>query len=251
MVLEIPAISAAVLALAWVSGGKPLPPMLVIRMTTVFVGLPALITAIGIGRLAASERLRRGRNGSIARAALVHGLAGILLTLIAALPHAAMPTTVASWSALIAMGALAGAICGAGIGVVCTGSTPRQVSEVLSLVTRPGVTLRQIIDSEDLGRIGAAVRQRASLMFDGLLDPAAPRPTSQPDDGDEGVAAPAVPASEPAAAAPAVPASEPAATEPAPAAPVASAEPEPAAQVAANGALGDDVVRVAADEPRA
>jgi hypothetical protein len=180
MVLEIPSISAAVLGLAWFSG-DPLPPMVVVRLTTVFAGVPALITAIGIGRLAARETLRRGRNGAIAWAALVHSLAGMLLTLIAALPHTAMPTTAMSWAALVVLGAAAGAICGVGIGVVCTGATPRQVSEVLSLVTRPGVTLRQIIDSEDLGRIGAAVRQRASLMFDGLLDPAAPRPVTQHD----------------------------------------------------------------------
>ncbi|MEZ4358795.1 MAG: hypothetical protein R3B48_01330 [Kofleriaceae bacterium] len=113
------------------------------------------------------------------KAAGAHALAGAMLTLIAALPHGGLPMSVAGWAALLAIGGLAGAFCGAIVGVACTGATPRQVTDVLSLVKRPGTTLRQIIDSEDLGRLGAAVRQRASLVFDGLLDPAAPRPSTE------------------------------------------------------------------------
>jgi hypothetical protein len=154
--------------------------MTVVRMTSLFAGLPALLTSGGIGRLAAHESMTRRRRGAIGHAAGVHALAGMLLTLIAALPHGHLPGTPAAWAALGALGALAGALCGLVIGVACTGAPPRQVTEMLSLVKRPGLTLRQLIESEDLGRIGAAVRHRASLMFDGLLDPAEPRPA---DDG--------------------------------------------------------------------
>lgn len=176
IILEIPAISAAVFALPRLGLGQAAPAMLVVRMTSLFAGLPALLTSGGIGRLAAYESVKRPRREAIARGAGVHALAGVMLTFIAALPHGYLPSTALGWVALSAMGATAGALCGAAIGVMCTGAPPRQVTEMISLVKRPGVTLRQLIDSEDLGRIGAAMRSRASQMFDGLLDPAAPRP---------------------------------------------------------------------------
>jgi hypothetical protein len=175
-IVEIPAISAAVLLLPRLGLGEPEAAMTVVRMTSLFVGLPALITSGGLGRLAAYESVKRRRREAIGRIAAVHALAGLLLTFIAALPHGYLPQTALDWMAMGLAGLAAGAVCGAAIGVMCTGAPPRQVSEVISLVTRPGVTLRQLIESEDLGRIGAAVRHRASLMFDGLLDPAAPRP---------------------------------------------------------------------------
>lgn len=174
--LEIPAISAAVFLLPRLGLGQAAPAMLVVRMTSLFAGLPALVTSGGIGRLAAYESVKRRRREAIARAAGVHAIAGVMLTFIAALPHGYLPSTALGWGALVTVGAAAGALCGAAIGMMCTGAPPRQVTEMISLVKRPGVTLRQLIDSEDLGRIGAAVRHRASQMFDGLLDPAAPRP---------------------------------------------------------------------------
>jgi hypothetical protein len=174
--LEIPAISAAVFLLPRLGLGHAAPAMLVVRMTSLFAGLPALLTSGGIGRLAAYESVKRRRREAIARVAGVHALAGVMLTFIAALPHGYLPSTGLGWAAMVLVGAAAGALCGAAIGVMCTGAPPRQVTEMISLVKRPGVTLRQLIDSEDLGRIGAAVRHRASQMFDGLLDPAAPRP---------------------------------------------------------------------------
>jgi hypothetical protein len=183
--VEIPAISAAVLAFDQLSPGAPLPAMSVVRLTSVFVGLPALVTAGGLGRLGAYESTRRTRKSALMMVTRVHAVATVLLVLLAALPHGRMPTSIFAWLMLLALGAVAGAACGALIGLVCTGSTPRQVTEMISLVTRQGMTLRQIIDTEDLGRIGAAVRQRASWMFDGFLDPAAPRPRSHHDGGDE------------------------------------------------------------------
>ncbi len=176
LILEIPAISVALLLLPRLGLGEPVAAMTIVRMTSLFVGLPALITAGGLGRLSAYESVRWTRQEAIARVAGVHALAGFLLTFIAALPHGYLPESLLDWLLLVLVGMGAGAICGAAIGLMCTGAPPRQMSEVISLVKRPGVTLRQLIESEDLGRIGAAVRHRASLMFDGLLEPAEPRP---------------------------------------------------------------------------
>lgn len=191
--LEIPAISAAVFLLPRLGLGAATQPMLIVRMTSLFAGLPALLTSGGIGRLAAYESVKRSRRAAIARVAGVHALAGVMLTFIAALPHGYLPRSPWQWIALVVAGGAAGALCGAAIGSMCTGAPPRQVTEMISLVRRPGVTLRQLIDTEDLGRIGAAVRHRATQMFDGLLDPAAPRPAEE-----ERGAAEALPPDDPA-----------------------------------------------------
>lgn len=176
VILEIPAISAAIFLLPRMGLGASTPPMLVVRMTSLFAGLPALLTGAGIGRLVAYESVKRGRRSAIARGAGVHALAGVLLAFIAALPHGYLPASSFQWASLVLVGGAAGALCGAAIGMGCSGAPPRQVTEMMSLVRHPGLTLRQLIDTEDLGRIGAAVRSRATQMFDGLLDPAAPRP---------------------------------------------------------------------------
>jgi hypothetical protein len=150
--------------------------MEIVRTTTLFAAVPAVLTAGGLGRLAAHRSVERTRRAAILHTCAVHALAGTLLLLIALIPQELFPSSVWTWAALVALGALAGAACGAAIGVVCAGETPRQVSDVLSLVRLPAATLRQLIDSEDLSRLGAAVRHRATTMFDGLLEPAAPRP---------------------------------------------------------------------------
>lgn len=197
-VLEIPALASATWVLsrsiAGVASVGAAPTMEIVRMTTVFAGIPALLTAGGLGRLAAHQTTKHPRRRAILHTCAVHAMAGVLLLLIAAIPHGVVPISIGGWLLLAALGALAGALCGAGIGLVCAGATPRQVTEVLSLVKLPAATLRQIIDSEDLGRLGAAVRHRASLMFDGLLDPAAPPPplaterkAAAPGDDDERV----------------------------------------------------------------
>ena len=177
--MEIPAISAATYLMTYLGPGGPVGAMEMVRTTTLFTGLPALITAGGLGRLAAHATTQGTRRAAILHTCAVHAVAGVLLVLIAGLPHGLLPTGLLGWLLLGMLGATAGALCGAGVGLVCAGATPRQVTDVLSLVKLPAATLRQIIDSEDLGRLGAAVRHRASLMFDGLLDPAAPRPPTE------------------------------------------------------------------------
>ena len=175
--------------------------MEIVRTTTVFAGVPALLTAGGLGRLAAHEAMAGTRRAAIARTCAAHGVASVLLALIAAIPHGLLPSSVASWGLLVILGGMAGALCGAAIALVCAGATPRQVTDVLSLVKLPAATLRQIIDSEDLGRLGAAVRHRASMMFDGLLDPAVPRPSTETQGATDSAATATSPAPSPAVAA--------------------------------------------------
>lgn len=174
-IVEIPALSGATYLLAKLAASQVLA-MEIVRTTTLFAGIPALVTAGGLGRLAAHECARSNRRSAILHTCAVHALAGVMLVLIASIAQDLWPPSAWAWIALVGAGAAAGAGAGAAVGVVCAGATPRQVTDVLSLVKLPAATLRQLIESEDLGRLGAAVRHRASLVFDGLLEPAAPRP---------------------------------------------------------------------------
>lgn len=189
--MEIPVFSAAtwLCAQLW---GTSAATMEIVRTTTLFAAVPAVLTAGGLGRLAAHRSVELPRRAAILHTCAVHAVAGTLLLLIALLPQELFPGSVWTWAAAVTLGALAGAGCGLAIGVVCAGETPRQVSDVLSLVRLPAATLRQLIDSEDLSRLGAAVRHRATTMFDGLLEPAAPRPEegAPRDDASDEVGAP-------------------------------------------------------------
>lgn len=187
-IVEIPALSAATYLLAKLAASQVLA-MEIVRTTTLFAGLPALVTAGGLGRLAAHECARNDRRSAILHTCAVHAVAGVMLVLIAAIAQDLWPPSVWAWGALLGVGVVAGGGAGAAVGVVCAGATPRQVTDVLSLVRLPAATLRQLIESEDLGRLGAAVRHRASLVFDGLLEPAAPRP-EEAETRDEPIATP-------------------------------------------------------------
>jgi hypothetical protein len=70
------------------------------------------------------------------------------------------------------VGAIAGWVCGATIGLVCGGAAPIGLSDVVALARTPGAALRQLLDPEDLLKIGAAVRHRTSRVFEGMFEPA-------------------------------------------------------------------------------
>ena len=74
-------------------------------------------------------------------------------------------------------GLVVGAACGALIGAVCGGAAPVELADVWSLARRPSVALRSWLDPRELVRLGAAVRQRTSHLFEGMFDPAPPPPT--------------------------------------------------------------------------
>ncbi|HUS31824.1 MAG TPA: hypothetical protein VMZ53_25160 [Kofleriaceae bacterium] len=158
--------------------------MHILRLTTVFAGVAALFTAAGIGRVAAYASVDKigGRRHAMYMAARAHAAASAGLMLIAVIPHGELPERGPSWLLIPIMGAIAGALCGALIGVVCSGGSTVRISDVMALaIKKPSEALRQLLDPEDLVKLGAAVRHRTTQMFEGIFEPAEKRPTEKPD----------------------------------------------------------------------
>lgn len=158
--------------------------MRILRLTTVFAGVAAVLTAGGIGRLAAHASVdakQGGRRRAVRVAARAHAAASAGLVIIAAIPHGHLPATPGGWVTIAAMGALVGIVCGAILGSVCGGAAPVKIGDVMAAaIKRPGEALRQLLDPEDLIKLGAAVRQRTTQMFEGMFEPAQ-RPPTQSD----------------------------------------------------------------------
>jgi hypothetical protein len=169
--VEVPALTAAVWVLAQLGIGNPeVPVMRIMRLTTVFAGVAALFTAGGIGRLAAYASIDGGRRRAVFVAARAHAVASGGLVMIAAIPHGQLPGHSPAWLAFPAGGAV--------VGVVCSGPAPVDLSDVWSLARLPSVALRHWLDPRELVRLGAAVRQHTSHLFEGMFDPAPPPPTT-------------------------------------------------------------------------
>jgi hypothetical protein len=188
-VIEVPAIATGVWLLGRLGFANPdVGFMTILRMTAVFTGVAALLTAGGIGRLAAHAQAGQvDRKKAIVVAARAHAAASAGLVLIAVIPHGHLPGHSWRWLAYPGMGALVGAACGATIGLVCSGVAPIGFADVLSLAKTPGAALRQLLDPEDLIKLGGVVRRRTTQMFDGIFEPAkgppappAPPPTDDP-----------------------------------------------------------------------
>lgn len=178
--VEVPALTAAVWLLAQLGYGNPdVPFMRIMRLTTVFAGLAAVFTAGGIGRLAAYASIEGGRRRAVYVAVRAHAVASAGLVVIAAIPHGQLPGHSLDWLAFPAGGLVAGAACGALIGLMCGGAAPVELSDVWSLARRPSVALRGWLDPRELVRLGAAVRHHTSHLFEGMFDPAPPPPTSE------------------------------------------------------------------------
>jgi hypothetical protein len=153
--------------------------MRILRLTTVFAGIAAVLTAGGIGRLAAHASIEKhgGRRRAMWVGARAHAAASAGLIMIAAIPHGSLPITKLGWLALPAMGAVVGGLCGMIIGGVCGAATPVKIGDVLgAAIKRPSEALRQLLDPEDLIKLGAAVRNRTVHMFEGIFEPAERRP---------------------------------------------------------------------------
>jgi hypothetical protein len=192
--IEVPALTATVWTLAQLGVGNPeAPVMRIIRLTTVFAGIAACVTAGGIGRLAAQASIQGGRRRAMYVAARAHAAASVGLVLIAAIPHGQLPGHPLAWLAFPASGLVAGAACGALIGMVCGGTAPVELAEVWSLARRPSDALRNWLDPRELMRLGAAVRHRTTNLFEGMFDPAPPPPAP----GAHPEAVPAAPLSPP------------------------------------------------------
>ena len=199
--IEVPALTAAVWALARLGIGNPdVPVMRIMRLTTVFTGAAAIFTAGGIGRLAAYASIDGGRRRAVAVAARAHAVASAGLVLIAALPHGQLPGRSPAWLAFPAGGAVVGAACGALIGLVCGGAAPVELADVWSLARVPSAALLSWLDPRELVRLGAAVRHHTSHLFEGMFDPAPPPPASDtppPSSTSSSTASPSSPTSSP------------------------------------------------------
>ena len=188
--IEIPLLALTVWAVAHLGVGNPEAELMrIIRLTAVFAGVAALLTAGGIGRLAAhvlvegelgagdpAAELARRRRRAILRAARAHAVASAGLVIIAAIPHGRLPEAPAGWLALAAGGLVSGAVAGALIGYVCSGQSIVQLADVWSLARRPRVALRHLLSPEELARLGSALRTRTTDLFDGIFEPAPPPP---------------------------------------------------------------------------
>ncbi|HEU0029974.1 MAG TPA: hypothetical protein VFQ53_05025 [Kofleriaceae bacterium] len=176
--IEIPLIAVTVFVLGRVGlAGNPTAGFMhIMRLTTVFAGTAALLTAGGIGRLAAYATVERGRRHAILAAARAHAAAGAGLVIIAIIPQRHLPTEASAWVAIAAVGLIPGAICGGVIGFICSGQSTVNLSDVWSLAAKPSEALRQLLDPKDLVRLGAALSERTTKLFEGIFDPAPPPP---------------------------------------------------------------------------
>jgi hypothetical protein len=199
-VIEVPALTAAVWWLAQLGIGDPeVPVMRVLRLTTVFAGTAALLTAGGIGRLAAHAAATGGRLRAVYVAARAHAAASIGLVLIAAIPHGQLPDHSLAWLAFAAAGLVVGGVCGALIGLLCGGAAPVELADVWSLARKPSEALFGWLDPRELVRLGAAVRDRTTNLFEGMFEPAPPPPPPAADpDARPAAATPPAPTRPPA-----------------------------------------------------
>jgi hypothetical protein len=174
-VIEVPVLASAVWLLAHLGVGDPsVGFMRILRLTTVFCGVAAVFTAAGVGRLAAYASVDKigGRGRAVWVAARAHAAAGAGLAFIAVIPHGHLPERGAIWLVIPLAGVAYGAICGALIGLVCGGAAPVRIADVMALARKPSEALRQLLDPEDLLKIGAAVRDRTTHLFEGMFEPA-------------------------------------------------------------------------------
>lgn len=205
--IEIPLLAVTVWALARLGFGNPeVELMQIVRLTAVFAGVAALLTAGGIGRVAAYALVDTGgrRRRAIFRAARAHAAASAGLVVIAAIPHGRLPEAPIDWLAFPAGGLVCGAACGTIIGFICSSQVSLvQLADVWSLARKPRVALRNLLDPEDLVRLGSALRTRTTNLFEGIFEPAPPPPSAPPPGADAEAASEPRPASgEPASGEP-------------------------------------------------
>lgn len=117
----VPLVAVAVWVAARLGiGNRAVTMVQVIRMAALFAGTAGVLTAGGIGRLAAhASTLPGGRRTAIWRASRAQAVASAGLAIIAAIPHGQLPEHPAKWLWIALAGAVSGAVSGALIGVVC------------------------------------------------------------------------------------------------------------------------------------
>lgn len=121
----IPLISLAIFGVGQLGLGGARPAMIpALRLVVVFAALPALLTAGGIGRLAAQASLDGGRPRAMWIGGRTTAVAGVGLAVVGAIPNGVIPASDAGWAVLGAAGLVAGALGGVVIGLACGGAMP-------------------------------------------------------------------------------------------------------------------------------
>ena len=210
--MVIPALATTVWLLAKLGIGDPeLHLLRAIRVTALFAGVATLITAGGVGRLAAQasidalpamgsparheEAEAASRRRPLIVAAKTFAVAGAGLTIIAVIPHAHVPESVLGWLAIAVAGAFTGAVCGVVIGAVCGGTN---VLDVMALARWPTEVLRQLLEPEDLAAATKSRPRKRRITFPFLFGPRPedtppPAPAASPSEPDPAAAGPAEP----------------------------------------------------------
>ncbi len=173
-VIEVPAIALGVWVLARLGLTDPEVEITrILRLTAVFAGVAGVLTAAGIGRLAAYASVDAigGRRHAVGVAAKAHAIASIGLLIIAVVPHGHLPDHARGWLLVPVVGAAIGALCGAVIGAICGGAAPVHIADVMALARTPGHALSQLLDPKDLMKLGTRVRSRTQQLFHGMFEP--------------------------------------------------------------------------------
>ncbi len=192
-VIEIPSLAAAVFVLAQLGIGNPDAGfMRILRLTTMFAGIAAVLTAAGIGRLAAYASMQGGRRRALWVCGRAHAIASAGLVIIAAVPLGHLPTVPWHWVVFPCAGLVVGGLCGVVIATFCSGTAP--VRTVWALAKYPTVALRNLLAPDELMRLGSAAADRTSHLFEGMFDPAPlPPGTTKPDEPKPAAEEPAPP----------------------------------------------------------
>jgi hypothetical protein len=199
--IEIPALAAAVWVLSRLLFDGDLSFTKAIRLTAVFAGIGALLTAGGIGRLAAHAAVD-GRRRAMWVAARAHAAASAGLIIIAVIPHGMMPEalfaighrpeladgiepvrhvgpSIWAWLIVPGTGLVIGLACGALIGAVCSSAAPVNLADVWSLARKPTNALGALLGPSDIVKLGAALRDRTAHLFESIFEPAPKPPTER------------------------------------------------------------------------
>ncbi len=178
LMIEVPIIAGSLWIFARLARGAHVVPFAtLLRFTAVFCGAAAVMTAGGIGRLAARVSADTGRFGATWVAIRAHSIASLALIWIAALPHRHLPEHAVDWVALFGCGGLGGALSGTAIGLLCSGPAPVRLSDVIALAKKPGHALHELLDPDDIRQLGAALSDRTGNLLTGLFEPERLPPT--------------------------------------------------------------------------
>lgn len=180
-VVVIPAIAATVWVLAKLGMGDPELRLLTsIRVSTLFIGIAAVLTAGGVGRLAAQAATEHGATPRrpLVVACRAFACAGAGLTVIAAIPFGHLPEHWPGFVVIALAGAATGALCGLVIGAVCGGAAPIGLTDVMALARWPTDALRALLEPEDLAAVAGAPKRKRRITIPFLFP--APKPPPQP-----------------------------------------------------------------------